>query len=131
MRAPFEIFGKALDLLDRASLFEVEEELAFSELDHFAFDFGSGSRRDGDDRRSVRNGWIRGRTEEEAHVFGSAHLDHSKPSTPGYSEGFVPKNTLDSTGIPAHLQGHPEIQQFWPIVQTEAIIRSAARSRVW
>lgn len=47
--------------------------------------------------------------------------------TPGYSEGFVPKNTLDSTGIPAHLKDMPEIQQFWPVVQTEAILRSGRK----
>jgi lipoprotein-releasing system permease protein len=47
--------------------------------------------------------------------------------TAGYSEGFVPKNTLDLTGIPEQLKKMPEISQFWPIVQTEAILRSGRK----
>jgi lipoprotein-releasing system permease protein len=47
--------------------------------------------------------------------------------TAGFSEGFVPKNTLDLTGIPEQLKKMPEITQFWPIVQTEAILRSGRK----
>jgi len=47
--------------------------------------------------------------------------------TAGFSEGFVPKNTLDLTGIPEQLKKMPEILQFWPIVQTEAILRSGRK----
>jgi lipoprotein-releasing system permease protein len=49
------------------------------------------------------------------------------PETPGYAGGFVPKNTLDHTGIPAHLKEMPEIEQFWPIISTEAILKSGKK----
>jgi lipoprotein-releasing system permease protein len=49
------------------------------------------------------------------------------PETPGFVDGFVPKNTIELTRIPEHLKEMPEIQQFWPIISTEAILKSGRK----
>jgi lipoprotein-releasing system permease protein len=47
--------------------------------------------------------------------------------TPSYAGGFVPKNTLEFTGISGHLGDIPEIVHFWPMVSTEAILKSGRK----
>jgi lipoprotein-releasing system permease protein len=49
------------------------------------------------------------------------------PETPGYDGGFVPKSTMDATGIPSHLKDMPQIKEFWPVVSTEAILKSGRK----
>jgi lipoprotein-releasing system permease protein len=49
------------------------------------------------------------------------------PETPSYASGFVPKDALDFTGIPSHLSDLPEIVHFWPMVSTEAILKSGRK----
>jgi lipoprotein-releasing system permease protein len=47
--------------------------------------------------------------------------------TPSNASGFVPNNTLDFTGIPSHMSELPEIVHFWPMVSTEAILKSGRK----
>lgn len=46
---------------------------------------------------------------------------------PGFDGGFVPKGALDEEGVAKLVQGNPEIVSFWPIVATEAILKSGRK----
>ncbi len=45
-------------------------------------------------------------------------------AVPGFDGGFVPKTSLDASGIPKKLQQNPDVLAFWPIVSTEAILKT-------
>lgn len=45
----------------------------------------------------------------------------------GFDAGFVPKDSLDQTGAPAFLKGNREVVSFWPVVSTEAILKSGRK----
>lgn len=46
---------------------------------------------------------------------------------PGFDSGFVPKNSLGNTGISELLKGERDVLSFWPIVSTEAILKSGRK----
>jgi lipoprotein-releasing system permease protein len=50
-----------------------------------------------------------------------------KMDAPGFDAGFVPKNSLDNTGITEMLKGERDVLSFWPIVSTEAILKSGRK----
>jgi lipoprotein-releasing system permease protein len=45
----------------------------------------------------------------------------------GYDGGFVPKDSLDKTGAPAFLKGNKDVVSFWPVISTEAILKSGRK----
>lgn len=45
----------------------------------------------------------------------------------GFSGGFVPKSTLDPTGVPEMLKRSDDVLSFWPIVSTEAILKTGRK----
>ena len=88
--------AKSLDHLGRASLFEIQEELAFSESDHAAFDSGSRRRRDGDDHRAFGDGRLRSEPQEKADVLGSSRADHAETRNAGILPRVCSEGRLDT-----------------------------------
>lgn len=49
------------------------------------------------------------------------------PATPGFDSGFVPRDSLDEGWVKGFVASHPEVVSFWPIVGTEAILKSGRK----
>jgi lipoprotein-releasing system permease protein len=49
------------------------------------------------------------------------------PEAPGFERGYVPKAALEATPVPALLKDRPEVLDFWPILSTEAILKSGRK----
>jgi len=47
--------------------------------------------------------------------------------TAGFDAGFVPTRSLDETAAMEILKKNPEIDSFWPVVSTEAILRAGSK----
>jgi lipoprotein-releasing system permease protein len=45
----------------------------------------------------------------------------------GFDAGFVPKTALNPTGVAERLKGEKDVVSFWPIVSTEAILKSGRK----
>lgn len=45
----------------------------------------------------------------------------------GFEGGFVPRDALDSTRVGEILKADPQVVSFWPVVTTEAILRSGKK----
>jgi lipoprotein-releasing system permease protein len=45
----------------------------------------------------------------------------------GFENGFVPKSALEPTGVLELVKSHPELLSFWPMVSTEAILRTGRK----
>ncbi len=46
---------------------------------------------------------------------------------PGFDQGFVPKSALDPAKIEQFVKDHPEVESFWPMLSTEAILKSGRK----
>ncbi|MBL7715840.1 MAG: ABC transporter permease [Bdellovibrionales bacterium] len=45
----------------------------------------------------------------------------------GFQAGYVPRASLDPTGIPKVLEKHPKVSSFWPMVSAEAILKTGRK----
>jgi lipoprotein-releasing system permease protein len=50
-----------------------------------------------------------------------------QPEVPGFERGFVPAETLEGTEAAKFIRTHPEILSFWPMVSTEAILKTGRK----
>jgi lipoprotein-releasing system permease protein len=49
------------------------------------------------------------------------------PQVDGFENGFVPRESLERTGVPEFIKNDPRVESFWPIVSTEAILKSGRK----
>ncbi len=49
------------------------------------------------------------------------------PEIPDFQNGFVPKSVLEGSKVAETIQSDPEVVSFWPIVSTEAILKTGRK----
>jgi lipoprotein-releasing system permease protein len=50
-----------------------------------------------------------------------------KPEAPGFDRGFVSKSAFSQEQIDEFVKAHPNVESFWPVVSTEAILRTGKK----